>query len=369
MRVAGLFAPLVVVPVVVATLSFSPRAEACVSGIVSQGSLVTQGSQLAFISKRADTTDIAVLLSVPSAGEDFGALIPLPGGGEPTIDGQPVDVSAFTQLEESTRPLFQDVDGGGGGDGGLFSCGGANDVLAGGEQRGVIAAPPVEVGPVTAQWLLADDATALTQWLSDEGYALPTGGADVVDAYLAQGNGFLAFKRTAGAASTEPVSVGVHFSVPGDLRSLPIRIARLGAPDVLPVTVFVAADDAVGAPAPWTTVHHEDLNAADAIDDYAAVVDDVTAEEGGHVFVFEGSVGKEQLAGSALTALIDDGAVISRLSARVPQASLDVDAIFNVAAPTPASAAAASAFALPKNVDVAALGLLGITLLLRRRRR
>ncbi|MDP2340949.1 MAG: DUF2330 domain-containing protein [Deltaproteobacteria bacterium] len=370
MRFAGL-APFLPVVVVVATLGFAPRAGACVSGIVSEGSLVTQQSQIAFISKHATTTDIALLLSVPSADQDFGALIPLPGGGEPTVDPQPVDAEDFGILEASTRPQFIDFSGDVGGGGGLFSCG--SPTLAGdnakGEDRGVVAAPPVEVGPITAQWLLADDATALTQWLTDEGYALPAGGTAVVDAYLAQGNGFLAFKRTDGTASAEAVNVGVHFSVPGDLRSLPIRIASLGAPDVLPVTVFVAADEAVGAPAPWTTLHSADLNQADAIADYAAAVDAVTAEENGKVFIFEGALGKGDLQANSLTALIDDGAVLSRLSARIPQASLDADAIFNVAAPLQGSAAAASAFRLPKNVDVAALGLVGITLLLRRRRR
>jgi hypothetical protein len=359
-----------VVVVVVATLGFAPRAGACVSGIVSEGSLVTQGSQIAFISKHATTTDIALLLSLPSADEDFGALIPLPGGGEPTIDSQPVDASAFQILEETTRPQFEDFSGDVGGGGGIFSFRG--EALAGDglkSSRGVVAAPAVEVGPVTAQWLLADDATALTAWLTDEGYALPAGGADVVDAYLAQGNGFLAFKRTAGVASADAVNVGVHFSVPGDLRSLPIRIASLGAPAILPVTVFVAAEEAVGAPAPWTTVHNEDLDQTAAIADYAAAVDDATADEGGKLFVFENAIVKGELAQSALTALIDDDAVITRLSARIPAASLDADAIFNVAAPQPASAAAASAFRMPRSVDVAAVALVGITLLLRRRRR
>lgn len=354
---------------VVATLSFAPRAAACVSGIVSAGSLVTTDSQLALISVHEGTSDIAVLLTVPAASEEFGALIPLPSRGEPTIDAVAIDGAAFASLEAATRPVFEDFSGDEGGGG--FGCGTralSGDSLGEKNSRGVIAGESVDVGPVTAQWLVADDSSALTAYLADNGFALPAGGTAVIDGYLAEGNGFLAFKRN-DAASADAVAVGIHFSVPGDLRVLPLRIAQLGAPDVLPVTVFIAAEEAVGLQAPWNAVHVGDLDDAAAIADYAGLVDELTAEASGKLWIFEGSVGKGSLEQNQLTALIDDGAVLSRLSARIPSAQLDVDASFTAAAPGVKEAVAAAAFALPRNVDLAALALVGVTLVVRRRRR
>ena len=191
--------------------------------------------------------------------------------------------------------------------------------------------------------MVADDASALTAWLADNGFALPDGGSAVIDGYLAEGNGFLAFKRN-NTASAEAVAVGIHFSVPGDLRVLPLRIAQLGAPDVLPVTVFIAAEEAVGLQAPWNAVHVSDLDDATAIADYAGLVDTLTAEAAGKLWIFEGSVSKDSLEQSQLTALVDDGAIISRLSARIPAAQLDADASFTAAAPTIKETAAAAAF-------------------------
>lgn len=373
MRLSSLALPLALV-VPVASLTWAPRADACVSGIVSAESLVTTDSQLAFISVHENTSDIAVLLTVPAAGEDFGALIPLPSPSEPVIDENAVDAAAFAGLDVATRPIFEDFSGDGGGEGGLFSCGGralAGDALKANDRGGVIAGEAINVGPVTAQWLVADDATALATYLTDNGFALPEGGQAVVDTYIGEGNGFLAFKRNDAAITTEATAIGVHFSLPGDLRTLPLRIAKLGAPSILPVTVFVAAPTAVGTQAPWSSVHVEDLDDKAALDDYAALVDERTAEAGGKLWIFEGSLSKDLLEASQLTAFIDDGATISRLSARIPSDQLDDDAAFTAEAPAISQAASASAFALPKKatLDVAFLGLVGATLLARRKKK
>lgn len=366
--------------VAIGAFTFAPRAAACGGGLVTeQGSLVTQQSQMALMSVHTPegdggfvSTDIAVLLNVPSAEQDFGVLIPLPASGPPTIDAEPIDGAAFTVLEAGTRPLFtQELSGGGGG--GCGGCGYPGDQVGAGAEdnsRGVVAGPTVDVGPVTAQYLLADDATALTAYLDDNGFALPDGGAEVVAAYIAQGNGFLAFKRSTVEASSEPVSVGVHFTVEGDLRSVAFRMVSFGAPEVLPITLFIAADEPVGGETPWTTIAVEDLDDDAAIADYAGLVDTLTAENDGKLFILESLGDKARFEDpTALLALVDDGAVISRLSARIPRAALDADASFKAEAPLPNTAAAAAAFRMPRNVDAAAIVLVAITLVMRRRRR
>lgn len=365
----------ILIPAAVAAFAYAPRAEACVAGIVSAESAVTADSQLALLSVRrpaggATTTDVVVLLSVPDASSDFGALIPLPASGEPTIDPVAVDGAAFTDLEAITRPVFEDFSGGGGGGGGgLFACGVPAD-LAGGEGNGrnVIAGPSVDVGPITAQWLVANDSAALLTYLDDNGFTLPAGGAAVVDGYIAGGNGFLAFKRNDSAPSTEPVALGVHFNAPGDLRTIPLQIAQFGAPAVLPVTVFVADQEPVGTEVPWSAVDAADLNDVDAIADYAGLIDTLTAAADGKLWILE-SVSDRGAFDNALLSFVDDGAVLSRLTARIPQAELDADASFTAPAPTPTEPAAASSMTLPRRVDVAGLGLLVATLVLRRRKR
>ncbi len=364
----------ILIPAAVAGFAYAPRAEACVAGIVSAESAVTADSQLALLSVRrpaggATTTDVVVLLSVPDASSDFGALIPLPASGEPTIDPVAVDGAAFTDLEALTRPVFEDFSSGGGGGGGLFACGVPTADLAGGEARGnVIAGPSVDVGPVTAQWLVANDSAALLTYLDDNGFALPAGGATVVDGYIAGGNGFLAFKRNDTAPSTEPLALGVHFNAPGDLRTIPLQIAQFGAPEILPVTVFVADQEPVGTEVPWSAVDVADLNDVDAIADYAGLIDTLTAAADGKLWILE-SVSDRGSFDNALLSFVDDGAVLSRLTARIPQAELDADASFTAPAPTPTEPAAASSMTLPRRVDVAALGLLVATLVVRRRKR
>ncbi len=351
------------------SLMAAPGAVACVGGLVSAESTVTAESQLALISYHADSdsTDIAVLLTVPASDQAFGALIPLPD--VPVVDEAAIDPDDFVALETRSRPEFFVPDSGDGGDG-LFSCGG--DALGGGDgaNRGGIIdeGVAVDVGPVTAQFVRAEDRSALTTYLSDNGFELPAGADDVIDGYIAQGNGFLAFKRNDAAPASGSIGVGVHFSVARDLRTLPLRIAQLGAPAVLPVTVFVAADDAVGADAPFTSVHGADIDAEDAVADYAGAIDALSVENGGHVFVFEGNLDASVVSDTAFAAFVDADAVVSRLSARIPRAALDRDVSLAAAAPSP-SGASAAAMRLPRQVDLAFAALLGITVVVRRRRR
>lgn len=363
--------PLLALPVVVGSLTFAPRAEACGGGLVgAQGSTVTQESQLSFVSVHAATTDVAVLLQLPAADTDFGALIPLPASGEPTIDAAPVDSGAFATLEQETRPQFFSS----GGDDGGGGCGCGSRALDGGANgefgSRVVAGDPVDVGPVTAQWLVADDAAALDGWLADNGFVASAADLDVLDTYIAEGNGFLAFKRNSSGVAAERTAIGVHFNVPGDLRAVALRVTTLGAPDVLPLTTFVAFTSPVGPDSPFEAVHFEDLDPDAAVADYAGAVDDALAAAGGKAWVFEGAPGKAALTPSSLTALVDDGAFVSRLSTRLSAADRDVDVLFTAPAPTAqGTPASAAAMGLPKHVDVAAVFLVAATLVMRRRRR
>jgi hypothetical protein len=357
----------------------APRARACAGGLVTvEGASITSASQLALLSHRAatDTTDVVVRVNVPAAEQPFGVLIPVPASQPPTVDPAAIPAAAFDALDVATRPqLFV----GGGGleeESGFFGCGGVSRSLGGdgdNEARGVIfESPAVNVGPVVAQYIVATDTLALSTWLSDNGYALPDGGDDIVASYVAAGAGFLAFKRADAdnTPSTSPVSVGVHFTVPGDLRTVPLRMVQLGAPDVLPVTFFVATAGPVGPAAPWRGVLVEDVDAAAF--DYAAALDAEAAQApGGQVFVFETATNLADVAEVALEpirAFLDDDAVLSRLSARLPREALASDVAFTGPRPSSRSSASAAAVCLPRQADLA-LVVLGVGLLAVRRRR
>jgi hypothetical protein len=366
---ASLLAVAAVVPA-----AWSSDARACGGGLVTvPGSVVTSDSQLALMSHRAasDTTDVVVRINVPAAEQPFGVLIPLSSTQQPSIDAAPIPAAAFDALDVATRPEFF-VPRSGGGGGGLFSCGGEALAADGGPSRGnVIESPAVTVGPVVAQYLLADDATALSTWLADNGYALPEGGDAIVSSYISAGAGFLAFKRADDTASTDPVSLGVHFTVPGDLRSVALRMVQLGAPDVLPMTFFVAAADAVGPAAPWHGILADDL--ADAAFDYASAIDAETDNTpAGQLFVVETASDLASFGDTALDplrALVDDGAVITRLSARLPKQALASDVAFTGDLPASRQAASAAAVRLPRSADLAFIALGAGLLAMRRRRR
>jgi hypothetical protein len=354
----------------------APPARACGGGLVTvPGSTVTSGSQLALLSHRAatETTDVVVRINVPAAAQPFGVLIPLSSTQQPTIDPAPIAAAAFDVLDVATRPELRVPGGDHGSHGAGFGCSAEpTRAFDGGAPSGaVLESPPVTVGPVVAQYVLADDQTALLAWLTDNGYALPEGGDAIAGSYIAAGAGFLAFKRADDAPSSDPVSLGVHFTVPGDLRSVALRMVQLGAPDVLPMTFFVAAADAVGPAAPWRGILVDDL--VDAAFDYAAAIDLATAEApAGQLFVFETVSRLADLGDTALDplrALVDENAVVSRLSARLPREALASDVAFTGPRPASREPASAAALRLPRSVDLPLLALgLGLALLRRHRR-
>jgi hypothetical protein len=316
-----------------------------------------------------------VRIDVPAATASFGALIPLSATQQPTIDSAPIPAEAFVALDDATRPRFV-VGHGGGSDGGFIGCG-APDLSGAGanDARGnVIESPAVVVGPVVAQYVLADDTAALATWLAARGFTLPEGGDAIVSSYVAAGAGFLAFTRADDAAASAPTSIGVHFSVPGDLRSVALRMVQMGAPDVLPLTFFVAHAEAVGPAAPWHGILLEDLE--DAALDYVGAIDAATAATpAGQLFVFENLAAAADLVASGdprvrpLAALLDDGALVTRLSARLPREALASDVAFTGERPLSRAAASAAAVRLPRSTDLAVVALGAGLLAIRRRRR
>lgn len=125
---------------------------------------------------------------------------------------------------------------------GPLSAGGDNSggsTGSGGEPGVVVIAEKV-VGPYATVQLAANDPAALKSWLTMNGYNLPQDIAPVVDAYLAEGFGFLAMKLVPGQGidSMRPVRV----TSPGAVPVLPLRMVAAGTGAITPITLFVMGE-------------------------------------------------------------------------------------------------------------------------------
>jgi hypothetical protein len=230
----------------------SRPAAACGGGLVSRTPGVVADAQRVLVSVRGDKTDIVTQVTVPRGEEPFGIIIPLPAF--PEIDATPFPAAALDQLDRTTTPQVVERSGGGGG----FGCAGSaskGDSRAGGVNVG----RQVEIGPVTAVSITASSSGALEAWLSQNGFDLDAPARAVVADYVAPGRAFIALKRssTAGTAAT---SVGIHFSLPGDHRSLPLRFARIGAASKVAFTIFIFAPAPSGPALPIQALTHANLD-------------------------------------------------------------------------------------------------------------
>lgn len=302
--------------------------EACGGSVSEPATQVTVGGQRAFIAVRSNgTTDVVVQLDVSQADGNYGVLLPLPV--EPTVDPTPIDASELDGLDIDTQPVFGGSDGvsetGGG-----CACGGAGDgeaVDGNGSEGNITVGSFTEVGPVTATALTADDTTALSAWLSDNGFEIPAEQQALVDSYVTAGSWFLAFKRNT-AAPPGQSSVGVHFTLDGDHRGYPLRIAQLGAGAEVAITVWISHADSVTPESPFEVLVPRDL--AGVYDDasYRSALADAVRQRDGRAFIVEHVSVWHDGDGGGLSSLHEDGHTLTRLSTIIARDQLQQDVSF-----------------------------------------
>ena len=96
------------------------------------------------------------------------------------------------------------------------------------------------VGPYEATQLSATDGTALRNWLSDHGYNLPDAIAPIVDAYIAEGFGFLAIKLVPTAGTSRMVPIRIAFD--GASPTLPLRMVAAGTGENVGIKLFLLGE-------------------------------------------------------------------------------------------------------------------------------
>ncbi|MEA2700370.1 MAG: hypothetical protein QOI66_4641 [Myxococcales bacterium] len=297
--------------------------------VTTQAGTVGADAQRIFLSVRSGNTDVVTQVGVPSTTADYGVLIPVPA--EPTLDPTPVSMSDLDSLERKTAPTIRRAASDDSPSCGCPLPGGSSNRSAGGDSVQVSA--PIAIGPVTAVSITADSGDAINTWLSQNGFAIRPADRPIVDAYSGPGRFFIALRRNDNAATGGATSVGVHFTLPGDQRVLPLGFARLGAASTVAFTVVVAADDVVGPAAPYQALTIDDLDAATVRSaGYARAVTAAVTAHGGRAFVMEGSWMASGIAadiGGRIGSLIAPDSHVTRLSTILPPADLIGDVVFN----------------------------------------
>jgi hypothetical protein len=309
-------------------LLLPPRdAAACAAAPVSTSGEIGAGAQRILIATRDEVTEVVVEMTVPRTTADYGVLIPVPA--RPTLDPSPVDSGEIDQVDQATRPqIFDDSASGGGG----IGCGSASD-RGGLNGLGVDVIEKVNIGPLEVVVLTASAASDLTQWLSSNGFRIPTGKEQVLTRYTGIGNYFIAARRDDRAAAGSPSRIGVHFTLPGTQLTIPLPAVQLGGGGALGITLFVAAEDGVGSMTPYAPLTLNDLDGALLTSDYRGAVQAAVASRNGLAFVVEGIYpnGASSILPDRLASFASPGATLTRMSTVAEPAAFTADLTVAVA--------------------------------------
>jgi hypothetical protein len=120
------------------------------------------------------------------------------------------------------------------------SSGGSGGPGTAGADAGVTVLSQETVGPYAAVQLQSTDPTALTNWLTINGYVIPADIQSVIAAYVMEGFDFLALRLRPGQGiqAMRPVRV----TSPGAGLSLPLRMVAAGTGATVGITLWVIAD-------------------------------------------------------------------------------------------------------------------------------
>ncbi|MCK6624353.1 MAG: DUF2330 domain-containing protein [Anaerolineae bacterium] len=215
-------------------------AEACGCGVYipreGEGTVV---QERALVRWDGQTEDIVMALGVQGNTTEAAWIMPVPA--EATVQlGQ---AELFDTLQELTKPRVEYRYG-------LippstFGPGAAMDGAVGGAAP-VMLLQQQTLGPFEVSTLAATDASALSDWLADNGYTFPDGLADVLQAYVEQEWFYIAARLTSGANGQELSGEldPLWITFPSDELIYPMRATAL-ATGVMPVYLYVLADHRV----------------------------------------------------------------------------------------------------------------------------
>lgn len=149
-------------------------AGACACGAVLADERLDATQETALVELAGTTESVTLNITTRTSATEAAFIMPVPGRAAFEL----ADAEVFTELDRISRPrvVYREVvvDGDGG-------AGAVDD----GDQ--VTVTDHVDVGPYQLAQLTGADSTAVTDWLADHDFTLPTDLADALTPYLADG--------------------------------------------------------------------------------------------------------------------------------------------------------------------------------------
>jgi len=236
-----------------AAVSFAGPVFAC-GGFFSESSAVEQV---------VDSTDQRVLFAVANGhvrqyvqvqysgdAAEFAWVYPV--AGNPTVSEGAADI--FDTADELTRPrvtIYTFSEEGGGDDGGgcgCFGMAGGSDGLRGGDghlQDDVQVWSSGQVGAFDYVVLSAETVDPLVEWLTQNGFRIPTEAEPLMAHYVAGDWFFVAMRVSADAAATDgAATTTVVFEYDSANPVFPLHMASLSSADAASILIYVLAEQA-----------------------------------------------------------------------------------------------------------------------------
>ncbi len=271
-------------------LARAPEAHACGCFAPPDPSvpIVQAGEAIAF---HMDGNKVTAHIQITYKGkaEQFGWLLPV--DAVPTLEVGTDEL--FVQLISTTQPVYRlqaeyngncpfDPNRGGGLGGGSSSP--AEDGDSGGGGGGDGYDPLVirdSVGPYDYAVLRADQKQPMLDWLDENGFFVPAGTDEVVDAYIRPGAYFLALKLLKGndVGDIQPVVVQYESALP----MIPIVLTSVAADPDMPILVWVLGNSrAIPRNYYHTEINDAELNWIGFADNYLDVINRAVDEANEH---------------------------------------------------------------------------------------
>ena len=213
---------------IAATLVLAPLAPAsacaCGGAAPAPGSEVAVGEERAIVSWNEGVEQIDMLLDMQSTDSETGLVVPTPSPATVTL-GDRDDFEAIGRVTTPTR--VEEYDWWSTPGDGVGAAGGAPDVLA-----------TVQLGPIEAVTLAADDASGLQTWLDDNGFALAPAATALLEGYVDRGWYFVALRLT-GDAPLEGGLDPLRFTFESETLVYPLELSRAAtSPQTVRLFVF-----------------------------------------------------------------------------------------------------------------------------------
>ena len=265
-----------------------PEAARACGGFFCTTAPMDQAGELILFAARDGVVTTHVQIQYSGEAADFAWVLPVPSPPEVGVSRDEL----FSELEFATRPVFSlEVDWS------FDTCGPqVEDFLGGCSTCAQTDGYPVEVvardrvGPYESVVITAEDAGAVVDWLTDNGYQLGDTGPELLAPYTEEGYYFLALRLAPdrGVGDLVPVALTYKAERPG----IPIRLTAVAVQPDMPVFVWILGDHRA-VPVNYRHVHVNEAR-LDWIffgSNYSQLVTAAAGEAGGRAFAtdFAGS--------------------------------------------------------------------------------